>query len=176
MCADRRTVAFDNSSANSTNRPTSICSFLRRLGSHDNLLPNERALVSLDGTKSHSHYSDPGPEVSGTIVSYKWTSKENIDGKVVKRVDNNKSGMVEAMFPTGKTTFTLEVVDSTGGVAKDTAVVEVRASTANGAYCYSYDFGDCHSIFDYVSISQQLRGEPKPLFGGRTDRIDFQRA
>lgn len=134
-----------------------------------------RALVSLDGTQSHSHYSDPGPpEVSGTIVSYKWTWKENIDGKVVKRVNNNKSGMFEAMFPIGKTTVTLEVVDSTGDVAKDTAVVEVRASTANGAYCYSYDFGD--SIFDYVPISQQLNGEPKPLFGGRTDRIDFQRA
>lgn len=131
-----------------------------------------RASVSLDGTQSHSHYSDPGPpEVSGKIVAYKWTWTEIAGGSTLKKVNTNKSGKFTASFPLGKTTVSLEVVDSTGDVATDTVVVEVKVSTQNGAYCYYYDFGD--KTFSSVPIGKLLNSNPKPQFGSQQSTVDF---
>lgn len=134
---------------------------------------NGKAFVSFDGTQSHSHYSDPGPpEVTGNIVSYKWTWTEVVNGKEVTKSNNNKSGKFTASFPIGKTVITLEVVDSTGDVASDTAVVDVKGSTANGAYCYFYNYGD--SFFSTVPLPLGLTSNPKPLIGSETVAINFK--
>lgn len=134
---------------------------------------NGKASISFDGTQSHSHYSDPGPpEVTGTIVSYKWTWTEVVNGKEVQKTNNNKSGKFTAIFPLGKTVMTLEVVDSTGDVASDNTVVDVKGSTANGAYCYYYNYGD--SFFSTVPLPLQLTKNPKPLVGSDKAAINFK--
>ncbi|KAI0561034.1 Malectin [Gracilaria domingensis] len=133
------------------------------------------ATVSLDGTQSHSHYSDPGPpEVSGAIVAYKWTWTTTVNGQVKQNVNTDKSGKFSANFPLGKTVVTLEVVDTTGDVAVDTTVVEVKSSTANGAYCYYYDYGN--QVFSTVPIPDSLNSQPKPLFGDVKPTITLNNA
>lgn len=136
---------------------------------------NGRAFVSLDGTQSHSHYSDPGPPaIAGEIVSYKWTWNEVVDGKVVEKSNNDKSGKFTAAFPIGKTVVTLEVVDQTGDVAVDTVEVLVRGSTANGAYCYYYDYGS--KSFSSVPLTFDINSEPKPKDGGEKESLNFKSA
>lgn len=134
-----------------------------------------KAFVSLDGTQSHSHYNDPGPpEVTGKIVSYKWTWEEEINGAKVQKSNNDKSGKFTAAFPIGVTMVTLEVVDSTGDVAVDSTKVEVKGSTENGAYCYYYDYGD--QTFPTVPLSPSVSSEPKPVYGSETASLNFASA
>lgn len=133
---------------------------------------NGKALISFDGTQSHSHYQDPGPpEVVGKIVSYKWTWAEVVNGKKITKTNNDKSGKFTATFPLGKTIVTLEVVDSTGDVASDTTTVEVKGSTANGAYCYYYNYGS--KTFSTVPLPLTISSNPKPLVGSEKASINF---
>ncbi|PXF47087.1 Malectin-A [Gracilariopsis chorda] len=133
------------------------------------------ATVALDGTQSHSHYSDPGPpEVSGAIVAYKWTWQVMENGVLVQKVNTNKSGKFSASFPLGKTTITLEVVDTTGDVAMESTEVEVKSSTTNGAYCYFYDYGA--KSFATVPLPAGLNSFPKPLFGDVKPTISMNNA
>lgn len=134
-----------------------------------------KAFMSLDGTQSHSHYNDPGPpEVTGKIVSYKWTWEEEVNGAKVQKSNNDKSGKFTAVFPIGVTMVTLEVVDSTGDVAVDSTEVEVKGSTENGAYCYYYDYGD--QSFPTVPLSPSISSEPKPEYGSETASLNFASA
>lgn len=136
---------------------------------------NGKAFVSLDGTQSHSHFNDPGPpEITGQIVSYKWTWEEQVNGAKVKKSNNDKSGKFTAAFPLGTTVVTLEVVDSTGDVAIDTTKVEVTGSTANGAYCYYYDYGS--QSFSTVPLSSSINSEPKPQDGDVANSLNFASA
>ncbi|CDF34643.1 unnamed protein product [Chondrus crispus] len=134
---------------------------------------NGKASISFDGTQSHSHFNDPGPPaVTGAIVSYKWSWTEVVDGKQMKKTNNNKSGVFTASFPLGKTVVTLEVVDSTGDVATDSTVVEVKGSASNGAYCYYYDYGN--SLFSTVPLPLQTTSKPKALVGSEKASINFK--
>lgn len=133
---------------------------------------NGQAFVHFDGTQSHSHYSDPGPpEVTGSIVKYKWTWTETVNGKKVNKMNTDSSGKFTAPFSLGKTTVTLEVVDNTGDTAIDTAIVEVKSSTENGAYCYFYDYGK--STFAKVPLKSSLDSVPKPQHGEPHATINF---
>lgn len=128
--------------------------------------------VALDGTSSHSHFSDPGPPpVSGKIVSYKWSWVLSENGKQVTKTNLNKSGKFSANFPLGKTVVTLEVVDNTGDVAVDSTTVEVKSSTENGAYCYFYDFEN--ENHNSVPIGESVDSAPKPEYGEPYGTINF---
>lgn len=131
-----------------------------------------KAFVSLDGTQSHSHFSDPGPPpVTGKIVSYKWTWNEVVKGKSVSMSNSDKSGKFTASFPLGQTAVNLEVVDNTGDVAKDKTIVEVKSSAENGAYCYFYDFKD--ALHTTIPIHEKVDSDPKPLYGEPFATINF---
>lgn len=130
------------------------------------------AQVDLDGTSSHSHFSDPGPPpVSGKIVSYKWSWTVQENGKDVTKMNQNKSGKFSANFPLGKTVVKLEVVDNTGDVAVDSTTVEVKSSTENGAYCYFYDFEN--ENYNTVPIKETVNSAPKPQYGEPYGTINF---
>lgn len=130
------------------------------------------AVISLDGTSSHSHYSDPGPPpVYGKIVSYKWTWTVTVSGKKVTKVNTNKSGKFTAQFPLGVTVVSLEVADQTGDVAVDSTTVQVKSSTENGAYCYFYNFND--KILKTIPIALKLDSDPRPQFGDPYASINF---
>lgn len=130
------------------------------------------ASVFLDGSSSHSHYSDPGPPpVSGMIVKFKWSWSVEENGKKITKMNENTSGKFSADFPLGVTAVTLEVTDNTGDVAVDSTTVEVKSSTENGAYCYFYDFQK--EKYGSVPIGDKLDSEPKPLHGAAIGAINF---
>ena len=133
------------------------------------------AMVSLDGTLSHSHYSDPGPpEILGHIVSYKWTWTEIVNGTEVRKENRDDSGKFQSRFPMGRTLVTLEVVDNTGDTSSDYAEVDVRPSTKPGAYCYGYDLGNASmSSVPNAAILEGLLDQ-RPIHGGSSNQISFR--
>lgn len=126
--------------------------------------------VTLDGTLSHSHYSDSGPPlVSGSIVNYKWSWTEISNGIETKVVKSGSSGKTYARFPIGRSIVTLEVVDNSGDVDRVTSTVEVKSTTREGALCYAYDYGD--QVLSEVPIWKEGL---KPMYGMKGKVIEFK--
>lgn len=112
--------------------------------------------VTLDGARSHSHYFNPKTGMSGVIKEYKWEANGKVIGTTPK---------VNAIFPVGKTVVKLTVVDNTGDVACDSAVVTGLASATTGAFCYFYP--------GLTSLSKMLNVNPKPAAGYKVPAINF---
>lgn len=129
-------------------------------------------LFSIDGTLSHTHSSDPGPPPTpGFVVSYRWTWTEIVQGVEIRKDNTDPSGKFNALFPLGKTTLTLEIVDNTGDVHTDFTTVEVKSTTTQGAYCYAYNFGSEELVDD--PLLQELASDPKPLYGAQKTSVDL---
>lgn len=91
------------------------------------------AEVTLDGTRSHSHYFDPGPPVvTGKIVSYSWFYTSNGD-------EFSSEASPTVRFPMGTTKIGLKVTDNTGDSNAAYTTVTVRKSVVPGSYCYYYN-------------------------------------
>ena len=127
-----------------------------------------RALVSLDGTGSHSHATDPSP---GRIVEYTWTWMD--PGNTT---DNN--GLVtvhgerpQSLFPLGVTNMSLEVTDQYCNRAVEGTTVTVESTIQECAYCYIYDFGD--SMPTEVPLPQSISALPKPGLAHSPGAINY---
>jgi IPT/TIG domain len=93
------------------------------------------AVVALDGTRSHSHYFEPGPPVvTGRVVEFSWflVGADNAETRFAGGV------APKVMFPVGTTKIGLTVVDNTGDKNTDYTTVTVNSSLSPGAYCYYY--------------------------------------
>lgn len=86
--------------------------------------------VKLDGSGSHTHFSDAGK--SGRIISYRWTLPET--GKVVSRQASFRHS-----FPLGTTRLKLTVMDDACTRDEAETTVSVTGNMQPGAYCYYYD-------------------------------------
>lgn len=89
------------------------------------------AVVTLDGSKSHSHFFDPGPPVrTGEIGEFSWSLRGG---------EPFASGPGPlARFPVGITDIGLLVIDKEGDRHTDYTNVTVRSSVTKGCYCYYY--------------------------------------
>lgn len=112
--------------------------------------------VTLDGTKSHSHYFNPSTQMSGKIVSYQWKAKGKVIGTTAK---------LNAVFSLGQTNVQLVVTDNTGDVACDTAIVTGLPSQTAGAFCYFYPGA--------TALPPGLNTFPKPTDGVKVTNLNF---
>lgn len=132
------------------------------------------AEVALDGSRSHSHYFDPGPPVvTGRVEKYAWFVN---DGK--KSVFSSAAAPT-ARFPVGTTEIGLTVVDNTGDTHTDFANVTVSPPDAPGAFCYYYavsgdgEGGGGIPVADDFTAAEGP-GAPKPVSAEqRGSGIDF---
>lgn len=130
--------------------------------------------IQLDGSESHSHFFQAGPPpVPGSIKSYKWTWRYDVDGIKRSFVKHSSFARVWINFPYGTTKLNLQVVDNTGDIAEEQTTVRINSATRGGPYCYLYDF-KTRGPRAFPSLNLNLRGAAKPVFGASFPNIDFE--
>lgn len=87
--------------------------------------------VTLDGTRSHTHYINPQQNTVGSIISTTWT-----DVSTKKILSRNLK--FNSRFPVGKTRLSLTVVDSACNSHTAFTTVTVTSRYQQGSYCYFY--------------------------------------
>lgn len=90
------------------------------------------ATVQLDGTRSHSHYFNPGPPViTGKIEEFSWFVNETSEEFATGPSPSIK-------FFQGVTNIGLKVTDNSDTSHVDYTTVTVLNSVTEGIYCYYY--------------------------------------
>ncbi|KAI0564537.1 Soluble quinoprotein glucose/sorbosone dehydrogenase [Gracilaria domingensis] len=117
--------------------------------------------VTLDGSRSHSHYYDPATRRLGLIVSWMWYDDQQ---KFLA-----ESSTPSLSFKVGVTKIILIVEDDAGNTHQDSTTVTVLPSTSPGAYCYYYT-SSSNTIF---GLEDNVVNGLKPIFGQRVSDIDF---
>lgn len=118
--------------------------------------------VLIDGSGSHTHFSDSTKNIVGKITAYKWT---NVDTDKV--VSMRKSFRMK--FPLGTTRLKLEVIDNACSVDMAETTVTVTGAIQPGMYCYYYDaLSD-----DLVGGSAGSITSPRPQFSAIAAKASF---
>lgn len=124
--------------------------------------------VALDGSRSHSHYYDPGPPPQlAEIVSWVWYGVGG-EGKLLAEVSTPF-----LLFKLGKTRVQLRVEDSAGNSHEEITTVTVLPSRREGVYCYYYEGVGENGGWD---IEWNMALGKKPLYGEEMTSIDFSSA
>lgn len=88
-----------------------------------------KAVITLNGELSHSHYFNAFTGATGRIVNYRWTAGS-------KKICGSRS--CSAKFPLGKTTIKLRVIDNSGDSAIATTFVYVVKGSKPGVRVWYY--------------------------------------
>eukprot|EP00172_Hildenbrandia_rubra_P000746 Plantae.Rhodophyta-Hildenbrandia_rubra.ctg1412.p2 GENE.Plantae.Rhodophyta-Hildenbrandia_rubra.ctg1412~~Plantae.Rhodophyta-Hildenbrandia_rubra.ctg1412.p2 ORF type:complete len:1364 (+),score=308.33 Plantae.Rhodophyta-Hildenbrandia_rubra.ctg1412:7341-11432(+) len=127
--------------------------------------------ITLDGSRSHTHYYDAEADEFGTIVNYKWS---NIETEEVL-CEGPDAVMCKHTFELGSTNVEHCITDNTKDTNCAAIVVTLVESTTPGAYCYYYD--DPAATSSGMPLKMGLETEadasPKPAFGASTKKVDF---
>lgn len=123
---------------------------------------NGKEKVQLDGSRSHTHYVDPGPPmVVGKLVEMTWFNNDTRE-----KLSSDAAPLIE--FPVGTTIVGLTVVDNYRDMHTDYATVTVEKPIMDGAYCYYYSPSSSG-----ITISDTLNDGERPSFSAATAAIAF---
>lgn len=115
-------------------------------------------LVKIDGTGSHTHFSNQnGP---GKLVSYTWTLPES--GKLIASTPT-----FNYKFPLGSTRLKLTVLDNACSRDEAETTISVTGNILSGIYCYYYS--------DLVQLPRggQLTKAPLPTYAESSTSPNF---
>lgn len=121
------------------------------------------ATIDLDGSRSHTHYSEKGPPiVIGKLISMTWFNNAT-------REPLASGAKPSVRFPVGTTIVGLTVMDNFRDSNTDYAIVIVEKPVVNGVYCYYYP----PSASGAITISDKLDEGVPPVFASKKDSLSF---
>lgn len=116
--------------------------------------------VRIDGSGSHTHFSDSQNGILGRVTKYTWTLVET--GEIISNeVSFNYN------FPLGTTRLKLSVIDNSCTTDEAETTVTVTGSVEPGQYCYYY------SGMTELPVVGTLLEEPRPLFASVSQTLDL---
>lgn len=103
----------------------------------------QKALVSLDASRSHSHYFDPATGATGRIVKFQWSAAGSVVCRKVR---------CSVRFAHGNVLLKLRVEDNTKSVAEAETTVAVKDLEIAGMRVWFYAAANTKTLFDPGSV------------------------
>lgn len=116
--------------------------------------------VFIDGSGSHTHFSDSKNDILGRLTKKSWTLTET--GEVISNATS-----FFYRFPLGTTRLKLSVIDNSCSTDEAETTVTVTGAVQPGQYCYYY------SGLTEVPVGGTLLNDPRPLFSAASESLNL---